>query len=161
MDIINNRGNKTTIFILPLLYPGIQFSDVIYENYINSYVSDTTCPDPENSIIIEFDNNICRFRIPKEYLDDYKKIIKSQYSQISNQAKEVILYFWNQDKDSYLYSVLYKTNKILDYWRKKFKDVNIQASSEKEYWPKFNLYEETRGLNHLYKMFNFNLLNET
>ncbi len=160
MDIINNRGNKSTIFILPLLYPGIQFSDVIYENYINSYVSDIIQQEPENSVIIEFDNNICRFRIPKEYLDDYKKIIKSQYSQISNEAKEITLYFWNQDKNSYLYSVLYKTNKILDYWRKKFKDVNIQASDEKEYWPKFNLYEETRGLNHLYKMFNFNLLNE-
>lgn len=151
MDIINNRKSKSTIFILPLLYPGIEFTDVIYENFINCYVQDTSHPEPENSLTIEFDNNICQFRIPKEYLEDYKKILRSQYSKISDECKQIILYFWKEAEDSYLYSVLYKTDKILEYWKKKANpDISIQSSDEKEYWPKFNLYEETKGLNHLY-----------
>src|SRR5208337_232207 len=134
MDIFSNRKwNKSTLFILPLLYPGIQFTDVIFENFINCYISDTAFPDPENSLIIEFDDNICRFRVNKEYLEDYKKILRSQYSKISDEAKQIILYFWKEAEDSYLYSVLYKTDKILDYWRKKSSDGLIQASEDKEY----------------------------
>jgi hypothetical protein len=157
MDINNIRGNKSTVFILPLLYPGIQFPDVIFENFINCYIADTTQPNISDSLIIEFDNNVCHFRIPKEYLDDYKKIIKSQYSKISPESKEIILYFWKESSDSLLYSILYKTEKVLDYWRSKFKSNDIQASEEKEYWTKFNPYEETKGLNHLYKSFNLKL----
>jgi hypothetical protein len=158
MDIIYNKKSKSTIFILPLLYPGIKFTDVLADNFINCYIQDTVYPDPEDSLIIEFDDNIARFRMTKEYIADYKKIIKSQYSKLSDNAKETILYFWQQNKDSYLHSVLYKTNKILDYWSKK-SDKKIEASTEKEYWPRFNLYEETRGLNHLYKSFHLNLIN--
>jgi hypothetical protein len=105
MDINNIRGNKSTVFILPLLYPVIQFPDVIFENFINCYIADTTQPNISDSLIIEFDNNVCHFRIPKEYLDDYKKIIKSQYSKISPESKEIILYFWKESSDSLLYVI--------------------------------------------------------
>jgi len=157
MDIINNKKSKTTIFILPLLYPGIKSTDVLFEHFINSFISDVHCPDPEDSVIIEFDDNQARFRMTNEFLSDYKKILQSRYSEISDAAKEAILYFWQEDDSSYLYSVLYKTSKILDYWTK-VSGKDIQPSLDKEYWPKFNIYQETRGLNNLYKMFNFNLL---
>lgn len=157
MDIINNKKNKSTIFILPLLYPEIDYTNILFEHFINCYISDVHAPDPENSLIIEFDDNIARFRIPEEVLDDYKKIIKSQYSEITNESKLQIINFWKEDEESYLHSVLYKTQKILDYWSKKT-NREIHPSEDKEYWPKFNTYEETRGLNTLYKMFNFNLI---
>jgi hypothetical protein len=157
MDILKNRFNKTTIFILPLLYPGIKYTDVIFDHFINTFISDVHSPDPEDSVIIEFDDNIARFRMTQDFIADYKKIMQSKYSEISEIAKEVILYFWQEDKESYLYSVLYKTNKILDYWSTK-SGKTIYPQKDKEYWPKFNTYEETRGLNHLYRMFNFNLI---
>ena len=156
MDIINNKKSKSTIFILPLLYPGIQFTDVLTDNFINCFISDIRYQDLGNGLVIEFDNDIVRFSIPKDIYKDYKKILQSKYSKISDESKEQILYFWNLDETSYLYSVLYKTNKILDYWSTKT-EKQIHASSEKEYWPKLNIYEETRGMGSLYKMFNFNL----
>jgi len=157
MDITNNRWNKSTIFILPLLYPNITYKSVIFEHFINCYISDIYRIDPEDSLIIEFDNNLARFRIPEHKLEDYKKIIRSQYSKISDKSKKDILCFWEENKFSYLYSILYKTKKILDYWSNKI-NKPVYASEEKEYWPKFNSQEETYGLNSLYKMFNFNLI---
>jgi hypothetical protein len=157
MDIVNNRWNKSTIFILPLLYPDIKFTDVLQENFINCYISDVILQEPQDSLIIEFDNNIARFKFPEDKLDDYSLIKRSKYSKISNSSKQNIIYFWEEDKDSYLYSILYKTKKVLDYWAKKSNTI-IHPSKEKEYWPKFNLYEETRGISSLYKQFNFNLI---
>jgi len=157
VDIINNKWSKSTIFILPLLYPDIKFTDVLQENFINCYISDILMTEPQDSLIIEFDNNIARFKLPEDKLDDYSLIKRSKYSKISNSSKQNIIYFWEEDKDSYLYSILYKTKKILDYWSKKA-NKRIYASKDKEYWPKFNLYEETRGMSSLYKQFNFNLI---
>lgn len=157
MDIIHNKKSKSTVFILPLLYPEIKYTDVLFEHFINCFISDANSLDIINSLIIEFDDNICRFRLPEEILEDYNKILHSQYSELSDQSKKNILYFWQVGEDSYLYSVLYKTQKILDYWSNK-SGKEIFPSNSKEYWPKFNTYEETRGLSTLYKQINFNLL---
>jgi len=158
MDIIDIKKSKSTIFILPLLYPEIKYTDVLFEHFINCFISDVNSPLPDKSLIIEFDDNICRFRLPEEILEEYYKILHSQYSKLSNESKKNILYFWQVEEDSYLYSILYKTQKILDYWATK-SGKEIFPSDSKEYWPKFNTYEETRGLSTLYKQFNFNLLN--
>jgi len=155
MDIINNKKSKTTIFLLPLLYPKIKYTDVLFEHFINCFISDTNTPEPDNSIIIEFDNNIARFRLPEDIISEKDLITKSQYSKLSNISKKQILFFWNESKDSYLYSVLHKTKKILDYWSEK-SGQKLYPSKEKEYWPKFNLQQETRGTGNIYKALNFN-----
>jgi hypothetical protein len=157
MDIINNRWNKSTIFILPLLYPDIKYTDILQDNFINCYISDVDNIEPENSLLIEFDDNIARFKVPDNFIQDYKKILRGNYSSISESSKKVIINFWNQNEESYLFSVLYKTSKILEYWTKKA-NKQISHSHDKEYWPKFNIYSETRGLHHLYKIVNFNLI---
>src|SRR4030042_4960678 len=138
MDIINNKKSKTTIFILPLLYSDTKYTQVLTDNFINCYILD-------NNIIIEFDNDIVKFKIPQEFTDDYKKITKSLYSKISDKSKEQILNFWDEDKSSYLYSVLYKTKRVLNYWQSKT-DKKLHLSKEKEYWPKFNIIEESYGM---------------
>ena len=157
MDIVNNKKSKTTIFLLPLLYPELIYTDVLFEHFINCFISDSNRPEPENSIIIEFDDNVARFRLPEDIIPERDLIVKSQYSKLSDKSKQQILYFWKEDNESYLYSVLYKTNKILDYWSKK-SGLVLYPSKEKEYWPKFNTQQETRGMGSLYRMFNFNLL---
>lgn len=158
MDIIDIKKSKSTIFILPLLYPEIKYTDVLFEHFINCYISDERDIVPDNSLIIEFDDNVCGFRLPEELIEDYNKILHSQYSEISNESKIRILYFWQADTDSYLYSVLYKTSKILEYWSKKT-NKEVHASKDKEYWPKFNIQEETRGgINHTHKSFNLKLI---
>lgn len=156
MDVINNRWNKSTIFILPLLYPDIKYTSVIFQNFINCYISDITSEELDYSLTIEYDDNIAKFNIPEDKIDDYLLIKKSRYSKISDTSKQDILYFWEESKDSYLYSILYKTQKILDYWAKE-SNLTMHPSKDKEYWPKFNLYEESRISNYspgLYKMFN-------
>jgi hypothetical protein len=157
MDIIDIKKSKTTIFLLPLLYPEITYTALIFDNFTNCYISDSKMIDPENSIIIEYDNNIARFRLPKDIIPERDLITRSKYSKLSDKSKQQILYFWQEDKNSYFHSVLYKTQKILDYWSAKANKV-LYPSLEKEYWPKFNLQQETRNMGSLYNMFNFKLL---
>lgn len=159
MDIINNKKSKTTIFLLPLLYPEIDYTNLIFDNFINCYISDSKIIEPENSIIIEYDNNVARFRLPEYIIPERDLIVAGKYSKLSNKSKQQILYFWKEDNTSYLYSVLYKTQKILDYWTAKT-DKILYPSTEKEYWPKFNIQKETRGLGSLHNIFNFKLVNE-
>ena len=52
MDILNNKKSKSTIFILPLLYPGIQFTDVLTDNFINCFISDIRYQDLGNGLVI-------------------------------------------------------------------------------------------------------------
>jgi hypothetical protein len=153
MDIVNNKKSKTTIFLLPLLYPELIYTDILFEHFINCFISDSNRPEPENSIIIEFDDNVARFRLPISIIPERDLIVRSQYSKLSDESKEQILYFWKEDNTSYLYSVLYKTNKILDYWSKKSGQV-LYPSKDKEYWPKFNTQQETRGMSSSYQTFN-------
>jgi predicted AlkP superfamily phosphohydrolase/phosphomutase len=157
MDIISIKKSKTTIFLLPLLYPGIQHTAILFDHFIDCYISDSKMIEPENSIIIEFDDNQARFRLPKEVVPERDLIVKSKYSNLSYKSKQQILYFWQEDETSYFHSVLYKTQKILDYWSKKADKV-LYPSLEKEYWPKFNLQQETKNMGSLYNMFNFKLL---
>jgi hypothetical protein len=144
MDIIYNKKSKTTIFLLPLLYPEIKYTNILFEHFIDCYISDIYNPEPEDSIIIEFDNNTARFRLPEDIISEKNLIIKGRYSKLSNISKHNILYFWDESVDSYLYSVLYKTDKILQYWTAKAGQT-LHPSKEKEYWPKFNFLQETKG----------------
>ena len=153
MDIINNKKSKTTVFVLPLLYPELKYTDVLFEHFVDCFISDIYRPEPDNSIIIEFDNNIARFRLPEDIITEKDLIVKSQYSKLSNLSKQQIIYFWNEDNNSYLYSVLYKTQKILDYWTAKAGQA-LYPSNQKEYWPKFNVSQETRGTSKIHQTFN-------
>lgn len=160
MDITENRYNKSTIFLLPLLYPSITYKDIIQDHYINSFISDTNTSFPNDVLVIEYENNVAHFKIPQEYLDDYRKILKGQYSQITDKSKNIIIKFWKESKKSYLYSILYRTDKILKYWSNKTNRI-ITASPDKEYWPPFNMNEEIRGIrNTLSKYVNFNLIKQ-
>jgi hypothetical protein len=136
MDIINNERSKTTIFILPLLYLDYKFTEIITKNFSNCYICN------EDKVIIKYDNNIVEIYISDELINDYKKIIRSKYSKISDKSKQRILNFWNEDETSYLYSILYKTIKILNYWQSKTSK-KLYQSKDKEYWPRFNINEES------------------
>lgn len=157
MDIDKIKKTKSTIFVLPLLYNGATYKDVWFDNFINCYITEHDKPNPENSLIIEYDNDVVRFRVNKDRLDDYNKIRRGEYSLLSDEAKQRILHFWQEDETSLMYSVLYKTEKILDYWSK-ITGNQVYPSESKEYWPKFNSLNETKGLSTLYNAYNFNLI---
>ena len=151
MDILQHRWNKTVTFILPLVFQDLTYKDVIFEDFINCYYADVNNTDIVNSVIIEFENSSTHFKIPEYFIDDYKKIINSQYSKISNKSKKIILNFWKQDKKSYLYSVLYKTDKIISYWESK-SNIPVSTSEDKEYWPLFTDDKELKGYKSLFKI---------
>lgn len=159
MDIFDSkRRNKTTIFVLPLIFSNISYKTILQDHFIMSYLTEDLYEEPADGIIIEYDQDVVTFKIPNDKLKDYKLIINSQYSQISEESKQIILSFWEETKNSYLYSVLYKTNKILDYWNKKFPEFQIVNITE--YYPKFNMIDETRNAYVLRTSYKFNYNNK-
>lgn len=150
MDIINNRYNKSTVFLLPLIYPTVTYKGVLFDGFINCYYADVDNDDIVNSVIIEYDTNIVHFRVPDEFIDDYKLIIAGKYSKISNRAKRAILHFWELDNKSYLYSLLHRTDKILKYLENKTKTV-LTITDDTEYWGNFEESKELRGFQQLFK----------
>lgn len=97
----------------------------------NVYLSIFDKPEYDNKIIIEgskaVDKNLCInkecvlynhnsymfsiFNIPIQYKEDLYLIISGKYSELSDNYKHKVLYFWNEDKDSRLFGILYKNKK--------------------------------------------------
>jgi hypothetical protein len=83
-----------------------------------------------------------------EFEEDYEKIIRGEYSTISEKAKNRILSFWEEDNNSLIWGVLYKKgDKVRKYYQKVL-GTKIYGSwtREKEWWIPFNIPDEILGL---------------
>lgn len=124
--------HSTTInFIAPMVFKDkIRYSN-IPTNLYNIYLSIFDKPEYDNKIILEcsnekLDSTIYKtdsfiktmkynnksvlhiFSIPTKYEEDLCYIVNGKYSQLSEEYKNKILYFWETDKNSRLYGILYK-----------------------------------------------------
>ena len=75
------------------------------------------------------------FDVPEKWQSEYKHFLKGYYSKFGNEYKAQMLKFWGLGVNNILFSLLYKTNKIKEYWEKKEKDPK-DFSAESEYWHK-------------------------
>lgn len=82
------------------------------------------------------------FDVPEEHETDYQLFLEGRYSEFSDLLKQKILNFWGFDEDSLFYSLLYKTDKILEHWTSTETDYTL-TSAEGEYWAKPVLMQET------------------
>jgi hypothetical protein len=172
MNILKfSKYTNTTKFILPLLFDIDTKHHELFDNFfINAYIADVANKENDDKIHLLFadypsltltqkitdsiseykyaDGYVLVYSLDNKWEDDYNKIITSQYSTISDNAKNRILSFWEEDADSALYSVLYKKGNAV---RKLVQGItgnkdNLQWTKEKEWWISFELLDEILGL---------------
>lgn len=72
------------------------------------------------------------FNVPKEFQEDYQLILEGKYSEISPTLKLNILKFWDSDKTTLLHSILFKGQKIKEFWKERGN--REEHCIEGEYW---------------------------
>jgi|GEM_PF-3078534 hypothetical protein len=172
MDIVKfTNYTNTTKFILPLLFDDETKYHVLLQNlFINAYIADMSHQENDDNIHLLFadypsltfqknltdpiseyrykDGYVLVYPLNKKWNKDYEKIIRSEYSKISEHAKERILTFWDEDDTSVLYGILYKKKKYLQKYFEEILKVNtsIYWSNTKEWWLNFKITDEILGL---------------
>jgi hypothetical protein len=146
MDIFDNKYNETTIFMLPMLYSNFKYTDVLTEDFINCYIADINKPGLDEYLHLVFHTTNFSLPIPEEFIKDYKYFLRGKYSKFSLKLKKIILSFWNCNGETNLHSILFKTDKMKEYWLKKPAKLGHKYSNSMEYWPKPILINETFNL---------------
>lgn len=131
MDVINNLSiNTASKFILPMVMKlDLKYTDVPHTFY-KTCISIFDRPEFDDHIIListapktipkwrgdllrkhiqyeEHKNYLFIFDIPKEFEDDYYKIVVGDYTNLSTTYKRRLLSFWEESDTSPLYGVLY------------------------------------------------------
>lgn len=143
MNPITLDVNKTTVFLLPILFPD-SIHDEIFSNYFKqAYVGllDSS-EDIEYDILLEFDedkvtpdlwsditdniqapgaevksidDNLITYTFDDEWSKtQYELFLKGVYSQFDDKAKKIILEFWKEDDNSLLYAILYNDSEKVE-----------------------------------------------
>ena len=161
MDPIKLDVNKTTTFLLPMLFPN-STHDEIFSNYFKqAYIGLLDDEMPTSSIVLEFDedsitldliddfisnfqpqgditdmkDNLLFFNILDHAQEDYEKFLKGNYSEVRDEFKQTILDFWKEnDSITLLYGILYNNNDNT------IKGLKKQPSGEN--WPPPDLFED-------------------
>ncbi len=164
---------ESTLFLLPLINSEDCFlnkDEIITDDFISTYIKDNRFPLLENSIVLKYKGNndklekfseinrfwgktfdmngLITYHITlneKLANTDYEKILNGDYSKLSLDSKYKIADFWNLNKYSFLWGVLFKTSfsKLiyLQYLRKF--GIRAPQRTKFEYWIKPNLAKET------------------
>ena len=169
MNPITLDVNKTTTFLLPILFPE-STHDEIFSNYFKqAYVGLLDSEDIDYSIILEFDeddmtpdliedfvyniphngkllsvqDNIIGFVfIGEKDKEDYENFLKGSYSKLSDDAKIAILEFWKEDQSSLLYGILYNDPEIVEEYTPYLNKEILDEMNDVtgESWPPPNLF---------------------
>jgi hypothetical protein len=112
MNPLGLNKNKSTVFILPMVFATKKHSNILTDNFKNAYIADFDKPEYDDKLTVVWDyhtfgNTIDRFDIPDEYLGDYVKIIAGAYTATSDKYKQMLLSFWDSNDTTILYKVLY------------------------------------------------------
>ena len=170
MDILRHAKTDTTKFILPLLFKNDKYPEIITNDFTNAYIADIDDQSKDGYVLLAYtensvmnfksveevyvkDNlNIYVFSIPEEYMEDYYKFLTGKYSEFSEQTKNHILKFWDENNESLLYGILYKTDIAKKYWQEKYNENPDKWSNEAEYWVEPNMRKEILGyeIPHIY-----------
>jgi len=77
------------------------------------------------------------FRIPEEFLPDYNLIMKGKYSQVSDEAKKLLLL--GRGTRSPMPYILERHPKMVSYWET---ELNVKFEKDQEVWSIINIEEE-------------------
>lgn len=171
MDIIKySRYTNTTKFIMPLLFNNIKYHELFQNFFINAYIGDVAKKENDDNIHLVFadypslslqlqltdpiseykynDVYVLVYPLEEEWLDDYNKLIKGEYSQISEEAKKRIIHFWDVDNTSVLWCVLYKEGNSIHLFLQDILGLKKPSkfSKYKEWWVDYKIHEEIIGL---------------
>jgi hypothetical protein len=123
MNPLNLIRTNTTRFILAMLFnDDVTYTDILKNNFIDSYISDFYRPEYNgylltvNSVNKELSGTVSSaiksykndtdyvfvYEIPEKYRDDYNVIRKGQYGRISDEYKLKLLKFWECDDETKL-----------------------------------------------------------
>lgn len=172
MDIITHLKTNATKFVLPLLFQeSVKYNDILPENFKNAYIADIDKQEVDGYILLKYhldldedsdwkeslldiecadiydkdEDLIYCFKIPDKFLDDYYLFLAGKYSQLSKEAKVRILEFWEADKDTLLYGILYKTEIGHKFWEERLGNEIKEWSIDAEYWFAPNTKREILG----------------
>jgi hypothetical protein len=90
--------NKTTWLIMPMAFyeKGIKFNDILATGFVNAYIGDLHRPELDDKILLIFNDKEEVIEIPKNFENNYWKIITSQYHEISDDYWKIVADFWNE-----------------------------------------------------------------
>ena len=89
--------NKTTWLIMPMAFydKGIKFDNIIVEQgFKGAYIGDLHRPELDDKILLVYEDREEIYEIPKEFSNDYWRIITSRYHEVSDDYWEIATTFW-------------------------------------------------------------------
>ena len=165
------KYTNTTKFILPLLFDEhYKYHELFNNFFINAYIADMANKENDDKIHLLFadypsliiqkklpetiteyqhkDGFVLVYPLASEWEEDYEKIIRGDYSTVSEKAKNRIISFWEEDNTSVIWGVLNKQGKAVQKFVQKITGdaKNKWWSQEKEWWLPFIITDEILGL---------------
>ena len=165
------KYTNTTKFILPLLFDEkARYHEIFNNFFINAYIADMANKETDDRIHLLFadypslkiqqtlpdtiteyeykDGFVLIYPLALEWEEDYEKLIRGEYSTISEKAKNRILSFWEEDNTTLMWGVLYKEGKSVQKYVQEVTGDTMERwwSREKEWWLPFIIPDEILGL---------------
>jgi len=77
---------------------GLKLNDIITTGLPFAYIGDLYRPELDDKILLVYKDREEIYDVPKDFEDDYWKIITSQYHEVSDSYWEIAAAFWGQFK---------------------------------------------------------------
>jgi len=111
MNPLELKINKSAIFLLPVvLEKGIKFIDIISEDFENTYVADRNNPENDDKLIVKYKSHdeYDTYEWETDEAVNLYVFLAGHYSNFTENAKQKIMAFWEEDDESDLYKILYR-----------------------------------------------------
>jgi hypothetical protein len=129
MDPLNLKKTNTTKFILPMIFNDeTTYNDILKNHYLDSYTSDYYEPENDGCLLIvktideEPSNTINKpirkykrdgtfvfvYEIPDKFKEDFAYILIGSFNDISEEYRQKLLLFWDEDVNSGLSNIITK-----------------------------------------------------
>ena len=74
---------------------GVKYDNILTTpGFVSAYVNDADNPQYDGKIILVYEDDVKVYEVPKHLVNDYWKIICSQYQEVSRSYLEYVVTFW-------------------------------------------------------------------
>ncbi len=90
--------NKTTWLIMPMVFynKGLKLNDIVTTGVPIAYIGDLHRPELDDKIILVYEDREEIYDVPKDFEDEYWRIITNQYHEVSDDYWKIVVTFWNE-----------------------------------------------------------------